>query len=287
MTTSHTHRLLVAALVAASATSFGQARSQAAKDSESFSGFSVSLGASQVTQSGRTLLEEFYQEITVNDNDNTGGGGGSDDPDTYDVLEDNGGRLFESKDAFNGQVALAYNLAVGDSFLLGLEVAKQFGAGTRFTNLAGFSEAGFGGVVETKNNWSVAIRPAYALSSKFMVYGKISYANAKISGGQSLLLADVYGVDNDGLSVSKNVSGLGLGLGFEYNIDQNWFLQFEIERIGFDSYRKTVSTGTENTTVVQGQLVSDSGASAGEYHSATADIGVNLSKATISLGYRF
>ncbi|MFN7340984.1 MAG: outer membrane protein [Opitutia bacterium] len=291
MTTSHTHRLLVAALVAASATSFGQARPQAAKDSESFSGFSISLGASQVTQSGRTFLEEVYRDITIDtDTDNNSGGSdGSDTADgTYNVFQDNGGRLFESKDAFNGQLALAYNLAVGDSFLLGLEVAKQFGAGTRFTSLAGFSEADFEGVVETKNNWSVALRPAYALSNKFMVYGKISYANAKISGANSLLLADFYGVDNDGLSVSKNVSGLGLGVGFEYNIDQNWFLQFEIERIGFDSYRKSVSTGTNNTTVTDSTSTTpDSGASVGEYHSATADIGVNLSKATISLGYRF
>jgi len=288
MNTLRTPHLLVAALVAASASVVAKPNNPL-KDSEHFSGFSVSLGVSQVSQSGRTFLEEFYREITADTDTDTEGTDVGDTADgTYNVFEDNGGRIFETKDAYNGQLSLAYNLPVSDSFLIGLEVAKQFGGSTSFTSLAGFSEGGYGSIVQTKNNWSVALKPSYALSSKFMVFAKISYANAKVTGANSLLLADFYGVDNDGLSVNKNVSGLGLGVGFEYNIDQNWFLQFEIERITFSSFRKTASIGTDNDTIEDSTLTStDSSASVGEFHRATADIGVNLSKSTISLGYRF
>lgn len=284
--------ILTVALLAAAANSLGQAKQAPRDASDSFSGFSVALGGSQVTQSGRTILEELFQEITVNSNDSTTGGtppGGVDLPDTYDIREESAAHGFYSKDAFNGQVSLAYNLAVGSNWLIGIEVAKQFGAPTSISSFAYIPGSGndLDDRVETRNNWSVALKPGYAVSDKFMVYAKFSYANAKVKGGTTLQLASIEGVPVDDISFDESVSGLGLGLGFEYNLDQNWFLQLEIERIGFGSFTKSRTSGTFNETLTNGAPVTDSGAQAGEAYSGTADIGVNLSKATLSLGYRF
>jgi len=55
MNTLRTPHLLVAALVAASASVVAKPNNPL-KDSEHFSGFSVTLGASQVTQSGRSFI---------------------------------------------------------------------------------------------------------------------------------------------------------------------------------------------------------------------------------------
>lgn len=291
MNNKSSHTLLVAALVAAG--SIAQAKPATLDSADSFEGFSISLGGSQVTQSGRTFLEEAYQEITVEDNDTTTGGtgpGGTDLPDTYDVRNEDAAHGFYNKDAFNGQISLAYNLAVSRNWVLGLEVAKQFGAATRMESFAfnsTDSNYDVADYVEVKNNWSAALRAGYAVTNKFMIYGKVSYANAKITGNTSLQLADVEGLATTDLSVNKSVSGVGLGLGFEYNLDDNWFLQFEIERIEFNHYNRRQSSGTFNTTLVDGSLVTDAGVQAGEAYRGVADIGANLSKATISLGYRF
>ena len=285
----HTSRILMAALIAAGASAAPQ--TTARTNSENFNGFSISLGGSQVTQSGSTLLQELYQEITVNANDDTTGGtapGGSNDPDTYDIRQETSAHSYNNKDAFNGQVALAYNLAITENFLIGIEVAKQFGASTRFEtfiNASGYTI--LDETIETAGSWSVALKPCYTVSDKFMVYAKVSRANAKITGNVNLLLADAEGLPVDNLSFDKSVGGLGLGLGFEYNFDAHWFLQGEIERISFNSYKKTQTSGTYNSTLVDNSLVTDGGVQAGEFYRGTADVGVNLSKATISLGYRF
>ena len=285
----HTSRILMAALIAAGASAAPQ--TTARTNSENFDGFSISLGGSQVTQSGSTLLQELYQEITVNANDDTTGGtppGGSNDPDTYDIRQETSAHSYNNKDAFNGQVALAYNLAITENFLIGIEVAKQFGASTRFETFINASgNTILDETIETAGSWSVALKPCYTVSDKFMVYAKVSRANAKITGNVNLLLADAEGLPVDNLSFDKSVGGLGLGLGFEYNFDAHWFLQGEIERISFNSYKKTQTSGTYNSTLVDNSLVTDGGVQAGEFYRGTADVGVNLSKATISLGYRF
>ena len=285
----HTSRILMAALIAAGASAAPQ--TTARTNSENFDGFSISLGGSQVTQSGSTLLQEFYQEITVNANDDTTGGtppGGSNDPDTYDVREVGANHGFYNKDAFNGQVAVAYNLALTENFLIGIEVAKQFGANTRFETFINFDGNNvLSEKVETSGSWSVALKPCYTVSDKFMVYAKVSRASAKISGNINLLLAQSEGLPVDNFTFDKSVGGLGLGLGFEYNFDAHWFLQGEIERISFNSYKKTQTSGTYNNTLVDNSPVTDGGVQAGEFYYGTADVSVNLSKATISLGYRF
>lgn len=286
----HTTPTLLALLVAAGASAAPQ--TTARTNSENFDGFSISLGGSQVTQSGSTLLQEIYQEITVNANDDTTGGtgpGGSNEPDTYDIRQETGSHGYNNKDAFNGQVALAYNLAISENFLIGLEVAMQFGASTRFVSIAEIPGAGndINELIETSNTWSVALKPSYTISEKFMVYAKVSRANAKISGNIDLQVASIEGLLGDELSFNHTVGGLGLGLGFEYNFDAHWFLQGEIERISFSSYKKTQTDGTYNSTLTGGTLVTDGGVQAGEFYSARADVSVNLSKATLSLGYRF
>ncbi len=283
----HTSRILMAALIAAGASAAPQ--TTARTNSENFDGFSISLGGSQVTQSGTTLLQEIYQEITVNANDDTfGGEGGSNLPDTYDIRQETSSHGYNNKDAFNGQVALAYNLAISENFLIGIEVAKQFGANTRFETFINASgNPVLDETIETAGSWSVALKPCYTVSDKFMVYAKVSRASAKITGNVNLLLADVEGLPVDNVSFDKSVGGLGLGLGFEYNFDAHWFLQGEIERISFNSYKKTQTSGTYNSTLVDNSLVTDGGVQAGEFYRGTADVGVNLSKATISLGYRF
>ncbi len=285
----HTSRILLTALIAAGASA--APKTTARTNSENFEGFSISLGGSQVTQSGSTLLQEIYQEITVNANDSTTGGsgpGGSNLDDTYDVRTVDASHGFYNKDAFNGQVAVAYNLALSENFLIGIEVAKQFGANTRFETFINFDgDTALSEKVETSGSWSVALKPCYTVSDKFMVYAKVSRASAKISGNINLLLAQSEGLAVDNFTFDKSVGGLGLGLGFEYNFDAHWFLQGEIERISFNSYKKTQTTGTYNSTLTNGTLVTDAGVQAGEFYAARADVSVNLSKATISLGYRF
>lgn len=287
----HTPRILLTALIAAGASA--APKTTARTNSENFEGFSISLGGSQVTQSGSTLIQELYQEVTFNANasEGSGGTGPYNNPDTYDVRSNYGARSFYNKDAFNGQVALAYNLGLTENFLIGLEVAMQFGASTRFVSIAAIPgpDNDINEHIETSNTWSVALKPSYTISDKFMVYAKVSRASAKISGNVDLQVANTEGLLVDALSFNRTVSGLGLGLGFEYNLDAHWFLQGEIERIAFNSYKKTRTTGTYYNGNDGSYTVGDVGAPTGnsEFYRGSADIGVNLSKATISLGYRF
>jgi len=286
----HTSRILMTALIAASASA--APKTTARNNSDNFEGFSLTLGGSQVTQSGSTLIQELYQEVTFNANSSEGSGGSSpyDNADTYDVRQQTGSHGFNNKDAFSGQVALAYNLALTENFLIGIEVAKQFGANTRFESFVNFN--GSNAVsehVETSGSWSVALKPSYTVSDKFMVYAKVSRASAKICGNVDLIVAGQEGLPVDALSFDKSVSGLGLGLGFEYNFDAHWFLQGEIERISFNSYKKTQTSGTYYDGIPNSYLVGAPGAPTGtsEFYRGTADVSVNLSKATLSLGYRF
>jgi len=283
----HTSRILMTALIAAGASA--APKTTARNNSDNFEGFSLTLGGSQVTQSGSTLIQELYQEVTFNANRNDGSAP-YDNPDTYDVRQQTGSHGFNNKDAFSGQVALAYNLALTENFLIGIEVAKQFGANTRFESFVNFNGSNtVSERVETSGSWSVALKPSYTVSDKFMVYAKVSRANAKISGNVDLTVAGQEGLPVDALSFDKSVSGLGLGLGFEYNFDAHWFLQGEIERISFNSYKKTQTSGTYYAGGTGSFIVGAPGAPTGtsEFYRGTADVSVNLSKATLSLGYRF
>jgi hypothetical protein len=142
--------------------------------------------------------------------DTTTGGtppGGSNLPDTYDIRQETGSHGYNNKDAFNGQVALAYNLAISENFLIGLEVAMQFGASTRFVSIAEIPGAGndINEQIETSNTWSVALKPSYTISEKFMVYAKVSRANAKISGNIDLQVASIEGLLGDELSFNHSI----------------------------------------------------------------------------------
>lgn len=176
---------------------------------------------------------------------------------TYSGNSEDGGQSY-----LKGQLSLGYMKAINEKFLLGASVGTVLGSIT-----AGESSNSNGerDITKAKNNYSVALIPAYALSDKLVVRGKISYNKSKIeSSGISENNDDLYNYAHTG-----KFSGFGLGLGAQYFITKNVYAAIDIERVQYSSKNLAMT--------VNGQPFSD----------AVLNVKPSNTVGLISVGYKF
>lgn len=123
-------------------------------------------------------------------------------------------RASETKTASNIGLQAEYNIALGDTFVLGL------GAN------AGLNQYDIADGVAMKNSVGVYITPGFAVSNNVLVYGKLASVSATVATS----------------SVSIDISGIGYGFGGRYFTSKNTFFQAEYI---YNKYSdKTLSNGT-------------------------------------------
>jgi opacity protein-like surface antigen len=143
--------------------------------------------------------------------------------DYSDTAEDGG------KNYLKGQMSIGYMKAINEKFLIGASVGTVLGS---ITVGESSNSDGERDLTKAKNNYSIALIPAYALSDKLVVRGRISYNKSKVEG------SGVGSDDNEDLynyTQSAKVSGFGLGVGAQYFITKNVYAAIDIERVQYSS----------------------------------------------------
>jgi long-subunit fatty acid transport protein len=189
--------LLVAALSVATTSVFAQAKN--------FEGFFV--------EGGLAIGSSSFKNSEV---DNTSGS-------TFTSNDEYGSKSFTK-----GRVSLGYMKAVDNNFLVGVSVSSLLGSTTLFN---GTNSDGETDTAKLKNSYQIALVPAYAVSDKFAVRGKVSYNKAKF---ESNALYDDGGTLVP-TSSSAKFNGIGLGVGAQYFFTKNLYGAIDIERITMSS----------------------------------------------------
>jgi opacity protein-like surface antigen len=190
--------LLVAALSVATTSVFAQAKN--------FEGFFVEGGlAVGATNSKATYTEGSYSSTS----------------------EDGG------KDYLKGQVSFGYMKAINDKFLIGASVGTVIGSikNAQISDSQGTDVTG-----KAKDNYSLSLIPAYALTDKLVVRGKISYNQSKSQ------TSGTYWNDDSQVnqflstySATAKFTGMGLGIGAQYFITKNVYAAIDLERVSYSS----------------------------------------------------
>ena len=105
-----------------------------------------------------------------------------------------------------------YTYALDKKWTLGLQAKANLGK-------TDASSADVGGVVQSKDTYSLSVEPGYAVSKSVLVYGIASYNQTKLSG--------------EGLNTSFN--GFGYGVGSRMKLNSNWYGQAELTSVSYDS----------------------------------------------------
>jgi opacity protein-like surface antigen len=94
------------------------------------------------------------------------------------------------------------------------------------------------GNAKLKNHYSLNIEPGYALSENTLGYFKVAYHRASSS------------LSSGALTFDKTVKGWGYGFGAKHKLDKNFFINIEIQQVGYGTYQpnSNVSTGTITPT---------------------------------------
>jgi hypothetical protein len=149
-----------------------------------------------------------------------------------------------------GRAELGYDWAVNERGIIGLSLSKDFSSSDTSASLSTTSTLSSCSVVNTcdttntfrdsptivvQGPYALALRLGYVTAKETMVYAKLAYANAKISG-----------------TFSERAHGIGVGLGFESNLSKHWFMRGEVESIFYNSF--DVTTTINDTTVFVGSV---------------------------------
>lgn len=206
-----------------------------AEDNLAFEGFKLSLGAGMVSAGGTatTTGTGIYTEADGSGSDPTTGFAGSYNASSSTSFNPNN---------FIGRLELGYDWAVNENGILGLSLSKDFRSSNTSpivgSSLALVSEelCTEGTCSSTISNfrsspsmsmdgpYALALRAGYAATKNSMVFVKISYAQSKLTG-----------------DYNKTVRGAGLGLGFEANLSESWFMRGELEAIQYAAFDATTS----------------------------------------------
>ncbi len=220
--------------------------------------------------------------------DNFEGFGVSAGVSSLDVKVKNSGESNSSWGSF-GKVDFTYFKSLDDNWLLGFGVGADIGSqksgaigsGSTFYDEGGmptspenFSYEYSGGSSKTKisDNFSLSLMPAFAFTKNHLGFIRLSVDSIKAKnstlggGGWVNGTPECYGApfgpgcslnsNSSGQSGSTRLTGFGVGLGYRYQSDNNWFLQAEYRYIDFNRNNRL-------------------------------DIDATLSGATLSAGYRF
>lgn len=88
-----------------------------------------------------------------------------------------------------------------------------------------------------KDHYSIYLEPTYLLNDKTGVFLNLSYNNAK----------DTAKAASDGVTVSKDVSGYGYGVGIKNFIDKNLFVKAQLNYVKYGSDNIIASDGDPTT----------------------------------------
>jgi opacity protein-like surface antigen len=88
-----------------------------------------------------------------------------------------------------------------------------------------------------KDHYSIYLEPTYLLNDKTGVFLNLSYNNAK----------DTAKSPTDGITLSKDVSGYGYGVGIKNFIDKNLFVKAQVNYVKYDSGNTTSSDAVATT----------------------------------------
>lgn len=135
-----------------------------------------------------------------------------------------------------GQVALGYNYAIDDNYLIGLGASyNPFATGS---DTATMSTSYRGTVLSTasesyhvKNVYNIYLSPAYALDNDKLAYAKIGYSGATM------------GISSPTVSYTTvNLTGYTLGLGYKQMITNSIYLLGEVNYASYGNQTATATT---------------------------------------------
>jgi long-subunit fatty acid transport protein len=172
----------------------------------------------------------------------------------YSSRSENGLKSFTK-----GKVSVGYMKAIDSNFLLGVSAGTILGSTTAFNS----QSSGDAEKIDTgkfKNNYSVALIPAYAFSDKFALRGRLSYNTMKYEANGL--------ADSIPRAQSAKFNGVGFGLGAQYFFTKNFYGAIDIERIMYSS--------EDLTTTVNGALSEDKN-----------NLKPTTTMGLISVGYKF
>ena len=116
----------------------------------------------------------------------------------------------------------------------GIEMSNSSVLGFGLTYAAGKSKSGnttddddSTNDISIKNQYSLYLEPGSLLSDNTLLYGKISMERGKFSAVSS----------NPANSNSKSMSGTGYGVGMRHMLDKSKFVQVELMKVGYKSFR--------------------------------------------------
>lgn len=190
-----------------------------AQENQSFKGLKLMLGAGMTSAGGTSTTTGSGTFVTASTLGGNAGGTG-----TYTIADSSS---FKPNN-YIGRVEVGYDWAVKERGILGLSLSKDFKTvdaaatlGTTLTLTAGTcstadcsTSASFRDApsVTMDGPYALALRAGYATTKDTMVYAKLSYARSKVSG-----------------TFNDTAHGVGLGLGFEGNLSEHWFMRGELE----------------------------------------------------------
>jgi len=265
--------------------------SAVAGNASNFEGFSVSVGAGYQALGGKLDQNENYTEQygSYSSYSYLGGSSSGTSWSTYSGASTSSSstlanKNFDIKDGFVGKVEANYNYAINDSFLIG--VAASYSSGnTKANSRASVSDTAYeNSSVKLSNEFALAVRPSWALSNDFMIYASLAYHNTDMKAASSLTLPSYANVDTglNSVSDSKRINGVGFGVGFVYNIDKNWFIKQDIERVYYESTTLNAADSGTWTETYGSQTQNNSWS----YGSSTK-IEPTTTSGVLSIGYRF
>lgn len=123
------------------------------------------------------------------------------------------GNLRGTSDGASSNLALqgGYAWALGDSFVLGLNLALGFGENKAGTAIDGTTEF----TTKTRATWS--LEPGFAVSNSVLIYGKLT-ANGAMNVTTN--------------NTDKTITGNGFGLGVRYLVNKNFYVQGAYDSVG-------------------------------------------------------
>lgn len=159
------------------------------------------------------------------------------------TLSSTGSSIDFGQQTFVPGVELGYNYAADKNIVLGLTATYDFVD----SKLGQAGDPDLGTInFQGQNRMSINFKPGYVVAPNTMVYATVGYNQMKTKA--------TFG----SASTSKNLNGIGYGLGVSVMVDKNIFVKAEVQQINFDSW-------------------SDSGVS----------LKPNLTVGTIGIGYKF
>ena len=145
-------------------------------------------------------------------------------------------------DNWGGSVQAAYGLALSNSSVVGFGLTYALGK-----NKSGGFEDDNDNAINTlavKSQYSLYLEPGTLLSDDTLLYGKISLARGKYSA-TSTIAAN---------SNSKSISGTGYGVGMRHMMDKTKFVQVELMKDSYKTFRFPGDTTDLKATTTLGTI---------------------------------